>query len=154
MAAGGEVIHQQHATALPLENHLQETVLHWHQKLSEGTLEGGGARRERKCVCVYVWGRQCGMIDMNHYGEHGRVWQKASRHFIFCTFVRIGVWPDHTERALNMWNKCDASPREANPRLRHRWGQTFAGDALTQTHWRAHLYSLKPLICIQGPLIN
>lgn len=52
-------------------------------------LEGG----EKVCV------RHFGMIDMNHYGEHGRGWQKAGYHFIFCTFAQAGPHLEGLEHA-------------------------------------------------------
>lgn len=76
LAAGGAVIHQPSARALPLENHLQATVLHWHSKSGEARLQAG---RVRGGPCS----RQFALIDMNHYRQHGRGRWRTCHCFIF-----------------------------------------------------------------------
>lgn len=55
--------------------------------------------------------RQFGVIDTNHYREHGRGWQRPRHHFAFGHLFRQRPGQTHTERGFEYVSTCATSGR-------------------------------------------
>lgn len=89
------MIHQPRARALPLEKPSARKSAPLALELERSAGQREGVEEERALRV-----RQFGVIDMTHYEEHGRGWQRPSHHFAFGHLFRQRLDQTHAERGV------------------------------------------------------
>lgn len=96
-----------------------------------GQVGGREGEKEERALCA----RQFSVIDMNHYRQHGRGWQKASHRFIFGHLFRQKLGQTRSEQGLNVSMRvCQKEKESVQERGTEEQTQGQSVGKLTQAH--------------------
>lgn len=122
-------------------------------KVERGHVRGRGEEEEREYVHVCVSVGEVVWYDW--YDPLRRTWEmlaESSSPFYFCTFVQIRAWPGRTTLKGAWTSARNVAAGPARQALKHCLGHVFASRVREHLQTHAHcLYTLKPVMSIQGP---